>query len=163
MEIATETAAKWSIPNRQQTDLSGNEDLIADLFKARHGVVMRTRPNPTYNCHGLTFASRRTCIDDKQSIARILKDDSYREVQLAEVLAGDVVIYFDQSDGHACHSGIVVELSITLPRRALVVSKWGMNGEFLHWADRSEYGTNYKFYRVDREGERQVIQSIVLT
>src|SRR5262245_35364311 len=42
-------------------------------------------PCRTFNCHGLTFASRRTWIDKSGEVQKILDDDGYVEVPLAKV------------------------------------------------------------------------------
>jgi hypothetical protein len=44
-----------------------------------------------YNCHGLTFASRRTRIYDVQ---QVLAEDAYEHIPLNEVEPGDVIVYF---------------------------------------------------------------------
>lgn len=50
-------------------------------------------PCSTYNCHGLTFASRRTQISQPSEVAKILADDDYTEISLKNVMVGDIAIY----------------------------------------------------------------------
>ncbi|MDP4078757.1 hypothetical protein [Acidovorax sp. A1169] len=160
--IITQTSNRWEIPNTQHFDAVGNEDSLENLFISKFNAEIRTKATGRYNCHGLTFASRRTCIDDSSSVARILEHDKYKEVILSTVLPGDVILYVD-NDGIISHSGIVTEVTDTLPRCQKIVSKWGVNGaEFIHWAHSSPYGTNYKFYRMDHSAESSIISKIII-
>lgn len=160
--ITTETSNCWPIPNKQNFDIVGNEDSLASQFLTNFAAELRTKATGRYNCHGLTFGARRTCIDDPSSIVRILADDGYRLVETAGVMPGDVVLYFDH-DGTVSHSGIVVEVPNGFPAFARVVSKWGVAGaEYLHWVHRSPYGSDYKFYRVDHSAESVILSKIIL-
>lgn len=108
----------------------------------------RTGPTASYNCHGLAFACRRTEVNSPDAIRLILQDDLYHEVAAADVMPGDVVLYFAE-DGDAEHSGIVVgepDEVFGIPR---VVSKWGKGGEFVHRANQCPYNfAGAKYYRV---------------
>lgn len=160
--INTETSNRWPIPNQQNFDIVGNEESLASQFRTDYDAELRTKATGRYNCHGLTFGARRTCIDDPSSIAKILGDDGYRLVESTGVLPGDVVLYYDR-DGTVSHSGIVVDVPDILPRFVRVVSKWGVAGaEYLHWVHRSPYGSDYKFYRVDHSGESIILSKIIL-
>jgi len=90
-----------------------------------------TRASLRYNCHGLTFASRRTSITESTAIQSILVDDAYVEVDWAEIAAGDVVLYLEQGD--FSHSGIVlnVDRSGIVPV-IWILSKWGHAHEVVH-------------------------------
>jgi hypothetical protein len=44
-----------------------------------------------YNCHGLTFANRRSWISELSEIPKILHDDGYTQVRDEDVLPGDIV------------------------------------------------------------------------
>ena len=86
---------------------------------------------PVYNCHGLTFASRRTQVDEAgvTTIAKILKDDGFQEVPEPQTRIGDVVIYYDEG-GAAQHSGIVIGRdAMNCPK---IWSKWGKGYEWTH-------------------------------
>ncbi len=90
-------------------------------------------PTATYNCMGLVFASRRTCIDISE-LNFILGEDSYRQLAgLHEAMTGDVVCY--QKDGKIEHVGLI-NSTISDCRngsiQATVVSKWGMHAEYIH-------------------------------
>ena len=86
------------------------------------------KESPIYNCHGLTFGSRRTHLNE---IDKILKEDFYKEVSSDDIREGDVVVYV--SDIGVIHSGIVIGIiegkGINVP---LVLSKWGLLGEYVH-------------------------------
>jgi hypothetical protein len=57
--------------------------------------------SPTYSCHGLTFASRRTKITDPEAIANIIADDRYDQIDRREARPGDVIVYY--RDGEPTH------------------------------------------------------------
>ena len=110
-------------------------------------VEIRTSSDPEYNCHGLTFASRRTGIHDPAVLSLILEDDRYREVPLTDVLPGDVILYHNRL-GDIEHSGVVASKpgAIGIP---YVFSKWGKFMEVFHLANRCPYTYELpKFYRV---------------
>lgn len=160
--ITTETANRWPIPNTINIDVVGNENLVTQLLADEHSAQVRTGATGRYNCHGLTFGARRTCIDDVASIQKILSDDGYRIVPPIDVMAGDIVVYYD--DGVVSHSGIVVEVVTEGLQACRVVSKWGVVGaEFLHWVHRSPYGGQYQFFRVDHSEETKIISNIILS
>jgi cell wall-associated NlpC family hydrolase len=106
-----------------------------------------------YNCHGLTFAARRTGIDpDAFDFQRLLEEDCYELVdQERNALPGDVVLYYDSS-GKLQHSGMVIagpENGFGFPR---VLSKWGRWGEVIHLAHvvSELYGPTREYRRVVR-------------
>lgn len=160
MAIVTQTSRGSTIPNQQNHDAFGNENALLEHWRNKYDAVVRGGASGMYNCHGLTFAARRTCVDDLRAIAKILADDNYREVPALNVLPGDIVLYYE--GGVVCHSGIVVEVSGTVPRFTKVVSKWGPSGEFVHWVHKSEYGQEYKYYRVDYSQIAGVVASVLL-
>lgn len=106
-----------------------------------------------YNCIGMVFANRRTCIEPEE-VPMILIDDEYVEVvRAADVVPGDLVVYEDV--GGISHVAVVVSND---PRVAdgdsiiSVLSQWGSDGEYLH-----EYrdvppllGKPVRFYRERR-------------
>jgi hypothetical protein len=112
-------------------------------------VTARTGMSSLYNCHGLTFASRRTSIEDTTSLQHILADDNWREVKVEDVLPGDIVLYFS-TDGEANHSGIVIQFDEQL-HLPVICSKWGRAGEYIHNLNDcpSIYGPIKKFYRCE--------------
>lgn len=115
---------------------------------AKAGAVRVGEPCPVYNCHGLTFASRRTQVDGTtaMSIQSILAQDGYTEVPEPSTRFGDVIVYYDDQ-GRAEHSGIVVsKLNADVIR---VWSKWGKGYEMIHPAGSCLWGAFEKrFYRI---------------
>lgn len=111
---------------------------------------MKTRSGPlaAYNCHGFTFASRRTWIEEVAEVHKILDQDGYREIPLDEALPGDVIVYFAEN-GDAEHSGIVVAAPEGILKIPVICSKWGGYGEVIHDANYGPYNTGiWKFYRI---------------
>lgn len=152
-EIRTETRKGSPIPNaynRRSADDGDRlkcEQLKREFPNAKH---RSTNFSAIYNCHGHTFASRRTNIWKANAIRQILVEDEYRRVNLRDVLPGDVIIYV-ASDGDIDHSGIVVSADTNLlSPKIVVLSKWGMSQEVLHDYLEGPYSKNVEFYRIDR-------------
>lgn len=145
--IRLETSKRTGIDNVQVFELSRFErNWAADIPKRFRQIVQCTDMSPIYNCHGLTFASRRTRVIDVQGIERVLIDDNWVELEMRDVLPGDIVIYYSE-EGEPNHSGIVVEVfDLGVPK---IRSKWGSAGEYIHlltdvW---NFYGPQKRFYR----------------
>lgn len=101
-------------------------------------------PCSTYNCHGLTFGSRRTWIANASEIAKIIEEDDYEEVDRIDILPGDIAVYF--VNGDAEHSGIVVKET---DRGPLILSKWGSCHEVVHLVYEAPYdASSVNYYRV---------------
>lgn len=146
-----QTAAGYEIEQTQKLEIDESEIPKAQLLLTKYGpnMVQRTEPTGFYNCHGLTFASRRAWVYGNASdIQHILDDDAYKEVATEFVKAGDTILYFE--NGVVVHSGIVVEVAETLPGAVKVCSKWAQNAEFVHWGHSTPYTYNVKFFRVKR-------------
>lgn len=152
MAIRLETAKRSGITNHQDTELSSfHLNWAKDIGKSHPNAKPRTGPSAQYNCHGLTFASRRTRIELTAGLQLILKEDSYKEIHdMKNVLPGDVVIYCSDR-GDMNHSGIIVEAgnSLIVP---IVCSKWGNAGEFIHALGDCPvlYGPLHRFFRCNR-------------
>lgn len=106
-----------------------------------------TSPSARYNCHGLTFAGRRTSIESPREVEQILFDDNYVEVPRPDVVAGDVAIYYE--NGSIEHSGIVMEtgdLGVIW-----ILSKWGELHEAVHKPHDCMYdASDVRFFRIVR-------------
>lgn len=151
-DIGLQTRKRNDIPNAQSEEISAfeasQELRVTEKYKQ---VEYRTESIPIYNCHGMTFASRRTGIYDVEAISKILQDDNYQEIVSEHVLPGDVVLYYSL-DGDVEHSGIVVippsKFSLRIPK---VLSKWGKFREVIHWGNECPYDfSNHKYFRVIR-------------
>ena len=126
----------------------------------RLGAVPVGEMCPVYNCHGLTFASRRTQVEETNAvITMILEDDGFKEIpNRAEVVTGDVIIYYGQ-DGTINHSGIVVERGAPPFHFPKVWSKWGKGYAWVHPSNVSPYVDDVaetKFYRIKEWNFQQV-------
>jgi hypothetical protein len=71
----------------------------------------------------------------------VLEEDGYRPVtRESDVERGDVVVYSDDRE-EVQHVGIVLEVfrdvrpDTTEPWKVRVLSKWGADGEYIHWAN----------------------------
>lgn len=111
------------------------------------------RPCLKYNCHGLTFASRRTAIESSAEVAKILMHDGYERVDGDKIMPGDVVIWRAAASegGEIIHSGIVVQVppqNNTLIQNPQVVSKWGYAHECVHPVLDTPYSGSIEYYRV---------------
>ena len=139
---------RW-VFNSQIQEISAFEESYLPLFKRDYpDAEFRTGPNPVYNCHGLTFAARRTGIHETSNLLVILDDDRYAEVTLDHVLPGDVILYFS-ADGDIEHSGVVISNDPGNFKVPKVLSKWGKYFEALHPFNRCPYDFQIvKYYRV---------------
>jgi len=64
-----------------------------------------TFPCSTYNCHGLTFAARRTGISDSAVVQKILTEDGYEQINDRRSLSpGDIVLYISSINNDIEHS-----------------------------------------------------------
>ena len=149
--INMDTAQGRSIDNTQLAEISPYEVNLFRRFDTDYGsaVTRRCGPTPRYNCHGMTFGSRRTGIFESAVLWQIIQEDNYAEVAKPDVLAGDVILYFDDS-GDIEHSGIVISPpsadTLGIP---IVCSKWGKYAELIHLGNRCPYTfSNVRYYRV---------------
>lgn len=153
--------SKLALQTRKGNDIANETRLEANDVKRREGVriIQGLRPNvvlrsatQVYNCFGLVFASRRTCVnyEDDSSIQRILVDDEYRHINVVECRVGDVVVYRND-EGEITHVGLVAA-EPSVGRDMLVLSQWGAMGEYLHeLGDVLEvYGTPAEFWTTRR-------------
>ena len=119
---------------------------IADMKRQYPDAIHRpVGPCSTYNCHGLTFGSRRTQIMDAEEIEHIIREDDYIRVELPDVMLGDIAVYYNNGDAE--HSGIVVEFDqLDRPR---ILSKWGTAHEVIHKPSDCDYDpTDVLYYRI---------------
>ncbi len=148
MRLKLQTSKGNDIPNEQGAGIATYErNWFEDLGKAFPAVIVKGEMSSVYNCHGYTFASRRTFITERSDIDLIINDDGYNEIDCKDAMPGDVVIYF-HVDGEATHSGIVVE-NLEPLFNPLIVSKWGKGPEVIHYLAQvhRQYGNVHKFYR----------------
>ena len=149
MYIRLQTSLGNEIPNSQETELSPFELNLSKGMSAKYpNAKFKTGSIPRYNCHGLTFGSRRTRIVDDSSIKLILHDDSFHEIPGGDILPGDIVIY-KSTEGEFNHSGIVIKPNHGDSKGPLILSKWGGGPEVIHWLHDVPkiYGSYVYYYR----------------
>ena len=126
--------------------IRAGDQMMSDNMRRKYPNATHrpTMPSRRYNCHGLTFAARRTWIWKPSEVSKILNDDDYTQVNLREVLPGDVVVYVQRGDIE--HSGIVIANNGFIP---LVLSKWGPNHEVIHRVNDCPYDAQeILYYRI---------------
>jgi hypothetical protein len=119
------------------------EDYKRDYPDEFHRPVL---PSRKYNCHGLSFASRRTNIYEPEEVFKILNGDEYQEVKPpSTVCKGDMAVYFVL--GYPDHSGIVVDVNqLKVP---IILSKWGHAHEVVHRVAHCPYESgDVRYYRI---------------
>jgi hypothetical protein len=149
------TRRQRQIENEMNRDapLEGARQEIAAWQRQLPNAVHRDEVGPcnTFNCHGLTFASRRTWIHQATEVQKILDDDDYHIVDRAKVKPGDVAIF--TKNGEIGHSGIVVEViellgGLRVPR---ILSKWARLHEVVHRPSEGPYHDHQvTYYRISR-------------
>jgi len=147
--LRLDTRRKDPIANslNRRSATPGENQQAADYRRKYVAALHRpTRACHTYNCHGLTFASRRTGITDSAEVQKILTHDGYEPVQRVDISPGDIVIYVSLETNEIEHSGIIVHVDEFGPK---VLSKWGYCHEVIHRLGECEYDArNVLYYRI---------------
>jgi hypothetical protein len=106
--ITTHDSENHYINNFQSKILLTSEINSAKRLESSFKSKFQGNLDPFYNCHGLTFASKRTGIYNDEDIYQILRNE-YIPIKLEkDVLIGDVVIYYNAEESQIMHSGVVV-------------------------------------------------------
>jgi hypothetical protein len=145
-QLKLETRRGYQIENEiDHRPIRAGDAMMLERHRIQYpdGTHRPVGPSRKYNCHGLTFASRRTWIWKPSEIARILADDEYQQIDLHEVLPGDIVVYVQNGDAE--HSGIVISVLPALK----ILSKWGPAHEVIHRvADCPYNAAQINYYRI---------------
>ncbi len=154
--ISLQTRQGEKIENIQMHLLSTYEkaQFSALVQQYRYTTVMfKGEPTAIYNCHGMTFACRRTGIQDYSEIVKILQQDSYKEIEeISNVCIGDIILYYDSDGEEVEHSGIIVKEPCAVLGIPIVLSKWGKYKEAIHPANNCPYNfSGAKYYRIIEE------------
>jgi hypothetical protein len=144
--IHLQSATGRNVPNEQETEISAYDSNYSAALPSKFlEAQFLTTARPRYNCHGLTFASRRTTVKDGSMLRLILEDDGFSSIDRKATKCGDIILYV--KDGEVTHSGIVVanEPPLHVP---MVWSKWGKGPEVVHryFDTHAVYGSDYEFY-----------------
>ena len=152
--IVVQTRQGRDVENYQQETLTIKDQKEQRDFSKKYpdgqGRKYRTQPDPVYNCHGMTFASRRAWIWMAQSVLDILSDDGYKPVvSWRDVLPGDILVYVGPNND-VQHSATVVAAGDEPLYVPIVCSKWGAGSEVIHAANACPYTEDgeLRFYRV---------------
>jgi hypothetical protein len=152
-ELELGTTANNHIQNFQSSkpvDAYALHTMNLELAPFAAVVTERAKPTAMYNCHGLVFGSRRTEINDDGVLSLIISDDSYKQVDKADALPGDVLLYFHENGGIE-HSALVLAMGDAEFGVPLVVSKWGGGGEYIHRANQCPYNySTSRYFRIIR-------------
>lgn len=155
------TRSGWEIP--QVAKLPRNPKLVGLQSKIskqwRQNPEIRSTSNFPYNCVGMVFASRRAYIEIDH-VLNILKYDYYKRIERSMVMVGDVVLYKNEKE--ITHVGLIVQVStLGSTKDFKVLSKWGEEGEFLHFLEDvpEPYGETTEFYteRFWEEQENELV------
>jgi hypothetical protein len=147
--LELETRMKTPIINLldRTPSIAGYFQAVID-FKSKFSNAIHRPVGPckTFNCHGLTFASRRTWVGSPE-VSKILADDDYVQVPNEDpILPGDIALYVKDRDYN--HSGIVVYLKQDTP---WILSKWGECQEAVHAVlDCPYFDCNVEYHRVNK-------------
>lgn len=146
--IVIQTRKGNEIKNFQNPEISEyNKKYFQPTESKYPKAKKRSEPTGLYNCHGLTFANRRCFVEIAKQVLMILEDDDYQEIEIRNVLPGDIIVYY--SDGDVEHSGIVIQKAEAPLFIPLVFSKWSCHAEFIHYANYCPYYMgNIKYYRI---------------
>jgi len=155
-KIELVTAKGRAIDNYQVFEFSAYErNKFKDYTSVRFpNTIFKCSPSPEYNCHGMSFASRRTNIDKSNDIRIILNDDCYEKIDEKQTMIGDIVLYVSEGDGDIMHSGTIVfaEHKSGDLSHIKVISKWGKYREAIHPVNETDYNklSSYRleYYRL---------------
>jgi len=154
-ELDLRTRANKGIANTQAWQLSTWDwKAFAEIIKKFGNAKKVADACPVYNCHGLTFASRRTAVDAQ--VFPILADDGFEEVPAKDAQEGDVIVYFDER-GEVSHTGFVIGHKEVILGNGLTIpkiwSKWGKGPEMVHLVPECDFyigDDSIKFYRLTK-------------
>lgn len=120
-------------------------------FELAPGVASADAVSSPANCHGWVFGSGQYFLDCNE-VEQILTDNGYQPSQSPQ--AGDIIVYRNSSGG-ITHTGVVKSTSLV---GAMIESKWGVRGRFIHPPAEQPYGSRYTYYRSARQGHALVIR-----
>lgn len=127
-----------------EADLSGVENDHIRTHDLNRKVIIRTKPDASYNCHGWLFTGGQYWVAG-DIVDDILTDNQYTQVSIPAV--GDLAVYRGNG-GEVVHTGIVRAVDGC----TLVESKWGPLGRCVHCPEDQPFGGKFTFYRSARSG-----------
>ncbi len=162
IKLATR-AGSW-ISNEQWDEYHPQQLQIAKsvMENIHKGIIVRSL-TARYNCHGMTFASRRTSIFDPAVVQMILEEDGYAKLEdRNDAERGDVFVFRRSPDHPILHSGIVFNYRLspkTPDKKFEFLSQWGRNGEYFHDEEcaKGVFGDVCEFYSDSRVLDKKVM------
>jgi len=147
---------EYRISEGSQEYLNLMQNELKEVVAIDAEAIQRNLSTCCYNCHGLSLASRRGWLND---VEIVIKNDSYKLLENNEaLLPGDIVAYLDIDKGEysITHTGIIsyvsdngnVEQVISGNKKCIIVSKWGMWGEYIHNLLKCPYTKNTTTYKI---------------
>ena len=106
--IRLDTRVGKAVDNKQSSPPDRQDVAIFERICQQHSQWRVRKPCcGTYNCFGLVWASRRTCIFESDEVRRILDEDGFRRIDLAQAVCGDVVTYHHEGSKVIWHAGVI--------------------------------------------------------
>lgn len=138
INLPVSTKLGTPIPNEQRGPMHPERMLAAQQIVLDHHHSAKPRSlDSAYNCVGMVFAARRTCIEPEH-VGLILREDGFRRVENeAELEIGDVVVCWTD-DHQISHVGLIANIAVVVTRghrEITVLSQWGADGEYFHRID----------------------------
>ncbi|MFO0935642.1 MAG: HIG1 domain-containing protein [Gemmataceae bacterium] len=137
---------------RSAEETAADELELLTGFEWLKRVINRGAASDASNCHGWVFTGGKYWVQGKD-VRTILEDNGYRVTRNPR--PEDLIVYFKANESGTEtveHTGIVRAVGGV----TLIESKWGWMGVYLHAADSSCYGLNFKFYHTSRSGHQFV-------
>jgi hypothetical protein len=133
------------LPRAPQEVMEQLERNHAEALRFGLRAIRTAEPDPAYNCHGWVFTGGKYWVKGRE-VDPILSQNHYAAVAAPE--PGDVAVYRDAS-GAAVHTALVRAVT---EGYALVESKWGSLGRFVHRVEDQHYSGTWTYYRSPRRG-----------
>jgi hypothetical protein len=152
LEIRLDTHTQKHIPNAQYRNVTKIAVAMEIKQEKEFNAKYHGEASGVYNCHGLTFANRRTGIYEDSALNLILTEE-YQEIRnRKDVAVGDVAVYYENEG--IMHSAVVIQVDRGLELNSIfVLSKSRSFKEIIHAVDNApaEYGRIKRFYRMKHE------------
>jgi hypothetical protein len=141
-EIVVETILGTRLRNfiSPPADFHAQQRQASLVSRVGFGWSERKGATGGYNCAGMVWASRRTCLTEPEDWRIVLKEDGYRRIKQAEQPhVGDVAVYVSSTVKETIHLARVVEIrkltagGDTSAATPWLLSKWDNQfGESFH-------------------------------
>ena len=135
--VQTRAGANSDLTNFVAPAPDSHQQGLYEALRKRYGSRWENRKpvESVYNCAGMAWANRRTCLTEPAEWRRILSQDEYRQTNESDVRSGDIVLYVRLTDGEIMHVARFVDFRHEPPAGLIpwAISKWNLqSGEDLH-------------------------------